>query len=300
MNRFYLQKPNQILAWIAMMSGIQVMILWLNATFPFIGYWITYFMPFITLMVYLMVDWKGFLIYSLTYFFLTLLLIQPFIEMVLFYTLPNWILGMGYGLAFKKKTTLLSLLIILSFFQFSLLNFIQFITLQLYQLDLLSIIYQFLNLDRTSSVIVLDPILIYTVALLQVLIGLLLIFPLIERFHLPIHYQLHFSKFEFIFFNILFVFTFFSTLFFPNLGFFGLGPLALFTIYSYVYFFMKPSGYAVYILMFGLVLYPFINAILSSVLEGPYRIFSVLFLSLFPLMIGIYNSLTQKHQNALI
>jgi hypothetical protein len=63
---------------------------------------------------------------------------------------------------------------------------------------------------------------------------------------------------------------------------------------------MKPARFAVYVLLLGLVLYPFINAILSSVLEGPYRIFSVLFLSIFPLLIVLFNSFTQKQENALI
>ena len=300
MNRLEFNKPNQVLAWIALMCGLQVIILWLNATLPIVGYWLTYFLPFITLMVYLLTQWRGFLIYSLTSILLVIILIQPFVEMTLFYALPSWLLGIGYGIALKKKATLLSLLVILSIIQFGILYLIQVFTLQLYQLDLLDFIYQILNLDRNTLVVVLDPILFYTIALLQVLVGLLLIFPLIERFHLPMHYQLYFSKQELMFFNGLFIITLLTLFLMPSVAFFALGPLALFTIYSYVYFFMKPARFAVYVLLLGLVLYPFINAILSSVLEGPYRIFSVLFLSIFPLLIVLFNSFTQKQENALI
>lgn len=300
MNRLEFNKPNQVLAWIALMCGLQVIILWINATLPIVGYWLTYFLPFITLMVYLLTQWRGFLIYSLTSILLVIILIQPFVEMTLFYALPSWLLGIGYGIALKKKAPLLSLLVILSIIQFGILYLIQVFTLQLYQLDLLDFIYQILNLDRNTLVVVLDPILIYTIALLQVLVGLLLIFPLIERFHLPMHYQLYFSKHELIFFNGLFIITLLTLFLMPSVAFFALGPLALFTIYSYVYFFMKPARFAVYVLLLGLVLYPFINAILSSVLEGPYRIFSVLFLSIFPLLIVLFNSFTQKQENALI
>lgn len=300
MNRFLLTKPNQVLAWIALMSGLQVIILWLNITIPFVGYWLTYLLPFITLMVYFTTKKRGFLIYSITSMLLVMLLIQPFIETTLFYFLPAWLLGIGYGVALNKKATLFSLLVILSILQFAILYLIQLITLQLYQLDLLAFMYSILNLDRNTIVVVLDPILIYTIALLQVLIGLLLIYPLIERFHLPIQYQIRFSKLQVTVFTGLFIITFSSLFIFSPLAFFGLGPLTLFTIYTYVYLFMKPARYQVYILLVGLVLYPFMNAILSSVLEGPYRIFSVLFLSFFPLLIVLFNSFTQKHQNALI
>ncbi len=300
MNRLQIKNPNQVLAWIALMSGIQVIILWLNIMLPVVGYWLTYLLPFITLMVFFLLEWRGFLIYSITSILLVLILVQPFIETMLFYGLPSWLLGMGYGIALKKKATLLSLLLMLSILQFGILYLIHALTLQFYQLDLLSFIYQILNLDRNTNVIVLDPILIYTIALLQVLIGLLLIFPLIERFKLPIQYQLYFSKHELFFFYGLFVSTLLLLVFLPSLAFFCVGPLALFTIYSYVYFFMKPARFAVYMLILGLILFPFINAILSSILPGPYRIFSVLFLSLFPMVIALFNSITQKRENALI
>jgi len=103
MNRLEFNKPNQVLAWIALMCGLQVIILWLNATLPIVGYWLTYFLPFITLMVYLLTQWRGFLIYSLTSILLVIILIQPFVEMTLFYALPSWLLGIGYGIALKKK-----------------------------------------------------------------------------------------------------------------------------------------------------------------------------------------------------
>ncbi len=282
------------------MSGLQVIILWLNITIPFVGYWLTYLLPFITLMVYITTQKRGFFIYSITSMLLVMLLIQPFIETTLFYFFPAWFLGIGYGVALKQKATLFSLLVMLSIIQFAILYLIQVISLQLFQLDLLVFVYSILNLDRNTLIVVLDPILIYTIGLLQVLIGLLLVFPLIERFHLPIKYQIRFSKLQVMVFTGLFIITFVSLFIFSPFAFFGIGPLVLFTIYSYVHLFMKPATYEVYLLLVGLVLYPFMNAILSSILEGPYRIFSVLFLSFFPLLISLYNSLTQKHKNALI
>ena len=89
MNRLEFIKPNQVLAWIALMCGLQVIILWINATLPIVGYWLTYFLPFITLMVYLLTQWRGFLIYSLKYIILVIILIQPFVEITLFYALPS-------------------------------------------------------------------------------------------------------------------------------------------------------------------------------------------------------------------
>lgn len=300
MNRFAFNHPNQVLAWIALMSGMQVIILWLNVTLPVVGYWLTYLLPFITLMVFFFIDWRGFLIYSLTSILLVMMLVQPIIETTLFYLLPSWLLGIGYGIALKKKASLLSLLVFLSIIQFAILALIYALTLEFYQLDLLAFIYQIFNLDRNTNVVLLDPILIYAIALLQVLIGLLFIYPLIERFKLPIQYQLYFSKNELICFYGLFIGTLLLLIFVPSLAFFGVGPLALFTIYSYVYFFMKPASYAFYLLLMGLILYPFIHAIFSSFLIGPYRIFSVLFLSIFPMIIALFNSITQKRENALI
>lgn len=294
MNSLEMTKPNQKLTWIALLSGLQLIILWLNFTIPQLGYWITYVLPFMTLMVYLTTDKRGLLIYSITSVLLVLLFIQPFVETTLFYLLPTWLLGIGYGIGIKKKLTMISLLMILSIIQFFILYFIQLFSRQLYQLDLLALVYSLLNLDRNTLVVILDPILIYTIALLQVLIGLLFILPLIERFHIPIQYQFYFSNIQLIFFSTFFIFTIFALIWSPSYAFFGLGPLVLFTVFSYVYLLMNPSRYRVYILMIALVVYPFVNAFLSSVFEGPYRIFSILFLSFFPLLNLLFNSLTQK------
>lgn len=300
MNRLELSKPNQVLAWIALMSGIQIIILSINIILPVVGYWLTYGLPFINLMVYYRTDLKAFLIYSITTMVLVLFFIQPALETLLFYAFPSWLLGMGYGLALKKKASLLTLMVVLSIVQFGILYIMKIMTLQFYQLDFLSLIYQLLNLDRQTSVTLLDPILVYAIALLQVFMGLLLIYPLIERFQLPVQYQLFFSQTGFKFFIGLWLMTILMLLLAPSLAYFALGPLVFFTIYSYSYLLVKASRINRFILLFSLILYPFINAILSSVFTGPYRIFSVLFLTFFSMVIVLFNSITQKHQNALI
>lgn len=300
MNRFNLIKTNQVIPWIALMCGLQVMILWFNVTLPVIGYWFTYILPFLVLIVFVTTHWKGFFIYSFTSILLVLILIQPFIETTLFYVLPSFFLGIGYGLAIKKQTNFLSLLMLLSMIQFGILYFIQAITFELYQLDMLEVIYSLLNLEHDSTMTLLDPILLYTIALLQILISMFFMLPLLERFQLTWSNATSFLKNELVSFIGLFFITLLSLFFFESFAFIGLGPLLLFTIYSYLYFFVTSSRFWKYFLIFGMVLYPFINAILSSLLEGPYRIFSILFLSIFPIIIVLFNSFTQKRQNALI
>jgi hypothetical protein len=50
----------------------------------------------------------------------------------------------------------------------------------------------------------------------------------------------------------------------------------------------------------GLILYPFVNAYFSDILEGPYRILSIIFIAIIPLALMMYKSFTQKKKNALI
>lgn len=300
MNRFLMMKKNQEIVWIAFLAVIQIIFLWLNELYPVVGYWLTFFLPFFTIMVLQLASSKGFLIYTATIALLIVFLLPTFIETLSFYFLPAWLLGIGYGVALKRKMSLLSLVVVLSLIQFVTLLLVRWVSLQLYQVDLLAFIYRLLNLSEVQGLAVLNPIMLYTIALLQVLMSLLLMLPLVERFHLTPNYRLEFSWLETYAFIALFAIALFFTWLAPAIAFYAIGPLTFMTVYAYVYYFMKPTRFDPYILLIGLVLYPFVNASLSSVLSGPFRILSSLFLAFIPLTLLVFKSFIQKKKNALI
>lgn len=291
---------HQEMIWIALMTGIQVIFLWLNQIYPVIGYWLTYLLPFFTTMVIFLVTKKGLIIYFATSFLLTIIIVQPFIETVLFYLLPAWLLGLGYGIALKKRATLLTLLLMLSMIQLFVLFIIRAVSIRLYETDLLSFIYLFLNIQDPIKISLLNPLALYTIALMQVLISLMLMLPLLERFKLVMDYRLFLNRQEALTFLILFFLTLLFSLVWPPLTFYLIGPLVLLSVYSYVYFLMKPNQFDPYWLIFGLVIYPFINALFNPIINPPYQLMTSLFLAFVPLVLVLYKSFIQKKKNPLI
>jgi hypothetical protein len=141
---------------------------------------------------------------------------------------------------------------------------------------------------------------LYAIALLQIILSLGLMIPVMERFGIHLPYQLMLTRIEVYAFLGIFLISLISVGFAPQLSLFALGPLTLLSVYSYLYFFMRPVRFAAYPLLMGLVLYPFVNAFFSDILQGPYRILSVIFIAIIPLALMMYKSLTQKKKNALI
>lgn len=295
-------KANSItqMTWIAMVVGIQLVFLYLNQMFPFVGYWFTFLLPIFTILVLLSTTWRGLLVYAITSITLILVWIQPGIETLLFYWLPSLILGIGYVISFKQKATLFSMVLLLSLIQLIVLYGVRWISLSLYEVDLLSFIYLVLNLINVNQIDLLNPMMLYAIALLQIILSLAIMIPILEKFGIYPPYQLMLTRMEVYVYLALFIFALLSVGFAPQLSIVAIGPLTLLSVYSYLYFFMRPIRYAAYPLLVGLILYPFINAFLSDMLEGPYRILSVLFIAIIPLALMMYKSFTQKKKNALI
>ena len=296
------QKTNATIqiTWIAMVVVLQLLFLWLNQLYPFIGYWFTFLLPIFTILVLLSSTWRGLLIYAFTSMLLILLFIQPAIETILFYWLPSFILGIGYVIGLKNKATLFSMVLFLSLIQLVVLYLLRTFSLFLYEVDLLSFIYLVLGLNDVDNVYLLNPMMLYAIALLQIILSLGLMIPVMERFGIHLPYQLMLTRIEVYAFLGIFLISLVSVGFAPQLSLFALGPLTLLSVYSYIYFFMRPVRFAAYPLLMGLVLYPFVNAFFSDILQGPYRILSVIFIAIIPLALMMYKSLTQKKKNALI
>jgi hypothetical protein len=300
MNRQQKTKATIQITWIAMVVVLQLLFLWLNQLYPFIGYWFTFFLPIFTILVLLSSTWRGLLIYAFTSMLLILLFIQPAIETILFYWLPSFILGIGYVIGLKNKATLFSMVLFLSLIQLVVLYLLRMFSLFLYEVDLLSFIYLVLGLSDVDNVFLLNPMMLYAIALLQIILSLGLMIPVMERFGIHLPYQLMLTRIEVYAFLGIFLLSLISVGFAPQLSLFALGPLTLLSVYSYLYFFMRPVRFAAYPLLMGLVLYPFVNAFFSDILQGPYRILSVIFIAIIPLALMMYKSLTQKKKNALI
>jgi hypothetical protein len=283
-----------------MVVVLQLLFLWLNQLYPFIGYWFTFLLPIFTILVLLSSTWRGLLIYAFTSILLILLFIQPAIETILFYWLPSFILGIGYVIGLKNKATLFSMVLFLSLIQLVVLYLLRMFSLFLYEVDLLSFIYLVLGLSDVDNVYLLNPMMLYAIALLQIILSLGLMIPVMERFGIHLPYQLMLTRIEVYAFLGIFLISLISVGFAPQLSLFALGPLTLLSVYSYLYFFMRPVRFAAYPLLMGLVLYPFVNAFFSDILQGPYRILSVIFIAIIPLALMMYKSLTQKKKNALI
>lgn len=296
------QKTNATIqiTWIAMVVVLQLLFLWLNQLYPFIGYWFTFLLPIFTILVLLSSTWRGLLIYAFTSMLLILLFIQPAIETILFYWLPSFILGIGYVIGLKNKATLFSMVLFLSLIQLVVLYLLRTFSLFLYEVDLLSFIYLVLGLNDVDNVYLLNPMMLYAIALLQIILSLGLMIPVMERFGIHLPYQLMLTRIEVYAFLGIFLISLVSVGFAPQLSLFALGPLTLLSVYSYIYFFMRPVRFAAYPLLMGLVLYPFVNAFFSDILQGPYRILSVIFIAIIPLALMMYKSFTQKKKNALI
>jgi hypothetical protein len=124
--------------------------------------------------------------------------------------------------------------------------------------------------------------------------------PLMERFSLSIIYRLNFTTIEMYTFIGMFTLEVLLAFFYPAWSFFLFGPLTLMTIYSYLYLLLRPVRYTPLILILGMVLYPFLNAIFYDLFLGPFQILSTLFLGFVPLILMIDKSFNKKNKNALI
>jgi hypothetical protein len=288
------------MTWIAMVLVLQMLSLWLNQLYPFIGYWFTFLLPIFTILVLLSSTWRGFIIYSITSMMLIFFFIQAPMETILFYWLPSFILGIGYVIGLKQKATLFSLVLFLSLIQLVVLYVLRMFSLFLYEVDLLSFIYLFLNLTNISNIHLLNPIMLYAIALLQITLSLALLIPVLEKLGIQPPYQLMLTRIEVYAFLGIFLLSLVSVGVAPQLSLFAIGPLTLLSVYGYLYFLMRPVRFATYPLLMGLILYPFVNAYFSDILQGPYRILSVIFIAIIPLALMLHKSFTQKKKNALI
>jgi hypothetical protein len=300
MNRQQKTKLTLQITSIAMVAVLQLLFLWLNQLYPFIGYWFTFLLPVFTILVLLSSTWRGLVIYSFVSVMLIFLFIQPAMETVLFYWSPSFLLGIGYVVGLRRKATLFSMVLFLSLIQVVVLYGLRMVSLFLYEIDLLSIIYLFFNLTDVNNIFLLNPMILYAIALLQIILSLGLLIPVLEKFNIQPPYQLMLTRIEVYAFFVIFIISLISVGFAPQLSLFALGPLTLLSVYSYLYFFMRPVRFAAYPLLVGLILYPFVNAYFSDILEGPYRILSVIFIAIIPLALMMYKSFTQKKKNALI
>jgi hypothetical protein len=296
------QKPNATIqiTFTAMVVVLQVLFLWLNQLYPLIGYWLTFLLPIFTILVLLGSTWRGLVIYSFTSILLIFIVVQPAMETILFYWVPSFILGIGYVIGLKHKATLFSMVLFLSLVQLLVLYITRMFSLFLYEVDLLAFIYLLLRLDNVSNIFLLNPMMLYAIALLQIIISLAVMIPIMERFNIHLPYQLMLTRVEVYAYLSIFLLALISVGFAPQLSLFALGPLTLLSVYSYLYFFMRPVRFAAYPLLMGLILYPFVNAYFSDILQGPYRILSILFIAIIPLGLMMYKSFTQKKKNALI
>jgi hypothetical protein len=300
MNRQQKTKATFQISWIALVVVLQLLFLYLNQLYPFIGYWFTFIFPIFTILVLLSSTWRGLVIYAVTSILLIMILIQPAIEIILFYWLPSFILGIGYVIGLKQKATLFSMVLFLSVTQLVVLYMVRMFSLWLYEVDLLAFIYLFLNLTNVDNIFLLNPMMLYAIGLLQITISISFMIPVMEKFGIYLPYQLMFTRIEVYAYLALFSVGLISIPFTPQLSLFALGPLTLLSVYSYLYFFMRPVRFAAYPLLMGLITYPFVNAYFSDFLEGPYRILSVIFIAIIPLALMMYKSFTQKKKNALI
>jgi hypothetical protein len=221
-------------------------------------------------------------------------------ETILFYWLPSFLLGIGYVIGLRRKATLFSMVLFLSLIQLGVLYGLRMVSLFLYEVDLLSILYLFFNLTDVHNIFLLNPMILYAIALLQIILSLGFLIPVLEKFNIQLPYQLMLTRVEVYAFFVIFIISLISVGFAPQLSLFALGPLTLLSVYSYLYFLMRPVRFAAYPLLMGLILYPFVNAYFSNILQGPYRILSVIFIAIIPLTLMMYKSFTQKKKNALI
>jgi hypothetical protein len=300
MNSVLNAKPTYHLTWIALMGVLQILFLLFQQFYPWVGYWFTFLLPIFTILVLLMTTWKGFLIYTFTSLMLIFVFIQPANETILFYWAPAFILGLSYVLGLKLKFTLFSMALFLSMTQLVILYLIRTVSLWLYEVDLVSFIHLFLNLTNVANIALLNPLMLYAMALLQTTMSLGFMLPLLQRFGIQLPYRLMLTKIEVSVFAGLFAFGVLFAWFVPSLSLYALGPLTLLSVYSYLYFFIHPVTFAAYPLLMGLVAYPFVNAFFTPIFEGPYRILSVLFIAIIPLALMMFKSFTQKKKNALI
>jgi hypothetical protein len=290
----------QQLSWIAFLTVFQILFLYLQQMYPIIGYWLTYFLPFFTIFILLQTSVRGWLIYAVSSILLILIFIMNPMESILFHWLPSTILGAGYTYALKQKFTLFSLVLMLSILQMVILFMVRSISMTLYEVDLLAFILFIFKMEPSYQLDILLPILVYMVALLQVSLSVILMLPLMERFSLRINYQLNLTPIEIYAYIGLFFIQVMLALVYPAWSFFLFGPLTLMSIYSYLFLFLRPVRYTPLIMILGLIIYPFLNAIFYDSFPGPYRILSTLFLAFIPLALMIDKSFNKKNKNALI
>jgi hypothetical protein len=267
---------------------------------PTIGYGLTYFLPFFTIIIFARTHYRGVLIYAFSSIFLIFILLPSPLEMILFFALPSLLLGLAYGYALESHASTFEMIFLLAMVQMVVLFITRWISLWLYEVDLLALFYEFFRVANLSQIEIFNPLILYTISLIQVLVSYILLLPLIERMGFKLDYQVFYNHTTLKIFLGMFILSLGLSVIQPRLAFYVIGPLALISVYTYVYFFMKPLHYEPYIMLVGLVIYPYFNALVAPLFIGPFRILTSLFLTFIPLVLAYIKSFTQKRKNALI
>lgn len=300
MNRLKTTNPIQQLTLMALLSALHVIFLMLQEWYAGIGFILTITLPILTVLVWLNGGWRSTLLYGISSILLMVVFLTTPLESFIFVATPHLLLGLGYAWAYRYQLTLPHVLWLLSLVQWGILMIIRWFSRALYQFDIIDIIYQLLQLQDEPTMSMFTPLVLYLIALIQLLIQFLLIMPMFQRIGIRFAPSTRRSLADKMVYLSVSIMTITLSVLLPSIALWMLGPTLYLMTFVYTEIFFTESPSSRMILIIGIVLFPFFNAILSDYFSGGFRILSILVLTIPPMLVWAWKSFTQRRKNALI
>ncbi len=280
--------------------SIQAVLIILGFTFPALNFLIHILFPIGTIIIVLVSDKSIITSFMIASILMSTLFASGSFEFTLVFVLPSLLLGLAMGVILNFKLGYFDLFYYSAIIQTVIIGLITLVTRWLYQLDLLTLFYQFIPDQDATILYKFDGLILYIFSLIQILISLSFIPLILERLGYHMDYQVKPHKITIRFYNTLLIFGVALAFISPYVSLFFLGPVLYYFIYQYIYYLMRYQGWTQLILIIGLVLFPFLNSFSHLIWQEGYQILSIYILAIPPLCLRLLKSLSKTPINALI
>jgi len=291
---------NQRLTFAALMAAANIIFLILVTAFPTIGFPLSLFLPLLSVLVFFLTTVKTYLLYAVTSFFLTFLFVPNALESTIFFLIPSLLFGIGMATLFKFRLSFFEHVYYMGILHIANLSLTILLSQFFYQQSLLTVMYALLQLNDAANFYIFDGLILYTFGLLQVLITIVLISPLLERFKIVMLFPIRLPNYLIKLHSVSVAIALLSTPFFPFIPLLLIGPITLISVYLYFYYFLFPLRYSTIFLIGMLALLPFIYALFHFVYADGLQIIAFLYISFPPILLHFYKSINQTKKNVLI
>lgn len=284
----------------ALLAAANIIFLIIMTAFPTIGFPLSFFLPLLSVLVFFFTNIKTYLLYVMTSLFLTILFIPNSIEAMTFFLIPSIFFGFAMGNLFRLRLSFVEHLYFLGILHIFNLSLTIFLSELFYQSSLLQLIYTLLQLPHLEAIHLFDGLILYIFGLIQVLMTLILISPLLERFKIVMRYEIRIPRYLIKLHVLTIGIALITIPFFPWFTLWMIGPITLLSVYLYFYYFLFPKSYSTFFLIAFLALFPFVYALFGLIYHDSLQVLAFLYISFPPIFIHFYKSINQNKKNVLI